>query len=70
MPSTVMYEAARERYIELLREAAHHRRSSPPVHRRRTQPSSSDASSIRDVTPVLANTLRRWKSTVRGLTNS
>ena len=27
-------------------------------------------SSPRELTPVLVNTLRRWKSTVRGLTNS
>jgi hypothetical protein len=34
------------------------------------QSSSSAASSARDETPSLVNTLRRWKSTVRGDTNS
>ena len=34
------------------------------------QASLSAASSKREVTPVFANTLRRWKSTVLGLTNN
>ena len=47
-----------------------HRRSRPVFRQVIGYSTSRPVSSPRELTPVLVNTLRRWNSTVRGLTNS